>query len=171
MRLVLRVVAVLLVLVLVVTGGLLVGARFHDGPIALIPGGPFTSGTLVAGPEPDWSFVHDVREVQFQLLDPERSRTTWILDYDGKAYIPCGYMTTWWGRIWKQWPHDVEKDPRILLRIGDAIYERRLVRIQEGPAVAPLLAELGRKYLGGREVPMEAVTSGYLWLYELAPRG
>jgi hypothetical protein len=76
MRLVLRVVAVLLVLVLVVTGGLLVGARFHDGPIALIPGGPFTSGTLVAGPEPDWSFVHDVREVQFQLLDPERSRTT-----------------------------------------------------------------------------------------------
>jgi len=170
MKTVLRVVVILVVLLLVVIGGLIVGARFHDGPIALIAGGPFESGRLVTGPEPDWSFVHDVKEVQFQLVDPPRSRTTWILDHDGKAYIPCGYMTTWWGRIWKQWPHEVEKDPRILLRIGDSIYERKLVRIEEGPAVAPLLAELGRKYLDGRDVPMEAVTSGYLWLFELAPR-
>jgi hypothetical protein len=36
--------------------------------------------------------------------------------------------------------------------------------------VAPLLAELSRKYAGGRDIPMEAVTSGNLWLYELAPR-
>ena len=57
-----------------------------------------------------------------------------------------------------------------LLRIGDDLYERKLVRIREGPEVAPLLAELGRKYAIGREVPMEAVTSGYLWLFELAPR-
>jgi hypothetical protein len=159
-------VAVLIVAVVV----LIVGARFADGPIALVAGGPFRSGELVTGPEPDWSFVHDVREVQFQLLNPPRSRTTWILDYDGKAYIPCGYMTTWWGRLWKRWPHEAAEDPRIILRIDGKLYERRLVRIQEGPAVAPLLAELSRKYVGGREIPLEAVTSGYLWLYELAPR-
>lgn len=170
MKLVLRLVGGLLVLLILVIGGLLVGARFADGPIALIAGGPFTSGTVITDPEPDWSFVRDEREVQFQLLDPPRSRTTWILYHDGKAYIPSGYMTTWWGRIWKQWPHEAEKDPRILLRIGDAIYERRLVRIQDGPVVAPLLTELSRKYMGGREIPMEAVTSGYLWLFELAPR-
>jgi hypothetical protein len=171
MKSVLRVVGGLLALLLVVIGGLLVGARFADGPIAIIAGGPFTSGELVSGPEPDWSFVRDVREVEFQLLDPARSRTTWILHHEGKAYIPCGYMTTWWGKIWKRWPLEAEKDPRILLRIGDALYERQLVRIQEGPILAPLLAELSRKYAGGREIPMEAVTSGYLWLYELAPRG
>ena len=167
MKSVLRVVGGLLALLLVVIAGLLVGARFADGPIAIVAGGPFTSGELVSGPEPDWSFVGGVREVEFQLLDPARSRTTWILYHEGKPYIPCGYMTTWWGKIWKQWP----LDPRILLRIGDALYERRLVRIQEGPIVAPLLAELSRKYAGGREIPMESVTSGYLWLYELAPRG
>ena len=171
MKSVLRVVGGLLALLLVVMGGLLVGARFADGPIAIIAGGPFTSGELVTGPEPDWSFVRDVREIEFQLLDPARSRTTWILHHEGKAYIPCGYMTTWWGKIWKQWPLEAEKDPRILLRIGDALYERQLVRIQEGPSVAPLVAELSRKYAGGREIPMEAMTSGYLWLYELAPRG
>lgn len=165
-----RIVGGLLALLLVVLGGLLVGARFADGPVAIVAGGPFTSGELVRGPEPDWSFVRDVREVEFQLLDPARSRTTWILDHDGKAYIPSGYMTTWWGRIWKQWPFDAEKDPRILLRIGNDLYERQLVRIQAGPEVAPLLEQLSRKYAGGREIPMEAVTSGYLWLYELAPR-
>jgi hypothetical protein len=166
----LRVLGGLLAVLLVVIGGLLVGARFADGPIAIIAGGPFTSGELVAGPEPDWSFVRDVREVEFQLLDPPRSRTTWILHHEGKAYIPCGYMTTWWGRLWKQWPLEAEKDPRIVLRIGDKLYERELVRIREGPVVASLLAELSRKYLDSSPITMEAVTSGYLWLYELAPR-
>jgi hypothetical protein len=160
------IVAVLVVLVV----GLLVGARFADGPLAIVAGGPFRTGELDTGPEPDWSFVRDLQEVEFQLLDPARARTTWILYHDGKAYIPSGYMTTWWGRIWKQWPHEAEKDPRVLLRIGDAIYERELVRVEGGPVVAPLLAELSRKYAGGAEIPPEAVTSGYLWLFELAPR-
>jgi hypothetical protein len=170
MRSALRVLGGLVVVLLLAVAGVLIGARFADGPIAIVAGGPFTSGELVAGPEPDWSFVRDVQEVEFQLLEPARSRTTWILEHEGKAYIPSGYMTTWWGRIWKRWPHEAEKDPRIILRIGDALYERRLVRIQEGPVVAPLLAELSRKYAGGREIPLEAVTTGNLWLYELAPR-
>jgi hypothetical protein len=171
MKTLLRFVGGLLLVLLLAVGGLLIGARFADGPVAIVAGGPFTSGELVSGPEPDWSFVRNVQEVEFQLVDPPRSRTTWILDHEGKAYIPSGYMTTWWGKIWKRWPHEAEKDPRIVLRIGDKLYERKLVRIQEGPSVAPLLAELSRKYAGGREIPMEAVTSGYLWLYELAPRG
>jgi hypothetical protein len=170
MKTVLRVVGGLLAILILGIVALLIGARFADGPVAVVAGGPFSSGELVTGPEPDWSFVREVGEVEFQLLDPPRSRTTWILDHEGKAYIPCGYVTTWWGRIWNQWPLEVEKDPRILLRIGNKLYERKLVRIEEGPQVAPLLSQLSRKYAGGSEIPVEAVTSGYLWLYELAPR-
>jgi hypothetical protein len=170
MRLVLRFVGALLAVLLAAIAILLVGARFADGPLAIVAGGPFASGTLQTGPEPDWSFVHDVREVEFQLLEPARSRTTWIIDHAGKAYIPSGYMTSWWGKLWKQWPHEAERDPRILLRVGGSLYERKLVRVQNGPEVAPLLAELSRKYAGGREIPAEMVTSGYLWLFELAPR-
>ena len=59
------------VLVLLI-GGLLVGARFADGPLAIVAGGPFRSGELVTGAEPDWSFVRDIGEVQFQLLEPPR---------------------------------------------------------------------------------------------------
>jgi len=171
MRVVLRILGVVLAVLLIAIAGLAVAARFHDGPIAIFAGGPFESGEVVTGPEPDWSFVHEVREVEFQLLDPPRSRTTWILDHEGKAYIPSGYMTTWWGRLWKRWPHEVAKDPRVLLRIDGKLYERRLVRIEGGPVVEPLLQELSRKYTDGREIPMEALTSGYLWLFELAPQG
>ena len=170
MRTLVRVVGGLIAILLLSLAALLIGARFADGPVAIAAGGPFESGELVTGAEPDWSFVRHVGEVEFQLLEPARSRTTWILEHEGKAYIPCGYMTTWWGRIWKQWPLEAEKDPRILLRIDGKIYERQLVRIEEGPLVAPLLAELSRKYAGGSEIPLEAVSSGYLWLYELAPR-
>ena len=98
------------------------------------------------------------------------SRTTWILTHGGKAYIPSGYMTTWWGKIWKQWPHELAKDDRAILRIGDDLYERRLVRERDEAIVAPLLVQLSEKYAGGAEIPLDAEKSGYLWIFELAPR-
>ena len=156
-------------LVLLIVVGL-IGARFADGPIAIFAGGAFTSGELVTGPEPDWSFARDIREVEFQLVEPPRSRTTWILEHDGRIFIPCGYMTTSWGRIWKQWPIEALEDGRAILRIGDKLYERELVRIEEGPLLGALTAELSRKYVGGADIGPEAVTSGNLWLFELAPR-
>ncbi len=170
MRFVLRVAGGLVGFGALALVALLVAARFTDGPIAIVAGGPFRSGELVSGPEPDWSSVRDVQEVEFQLLEPPRSRTTWILEHAGKVYIPCGYMDTAWGRFWKQWPIEAEQDGRAILRVGRALYERKLVRIADGPLLAPLLAELSRKYLGGNDVPAAAVTSGSLWLFELAPR-
>jgi len=157
--------AVVLALVL-----LLVGARFSDGPLAIVAGGPFTSGERVTGPEPDWSFLEDVQEVEFQLLEPARSRTTWVLVHDGRVYIPSGYMNSLVGRLWKHWPYEAEEDGRAILRVDGRLYERRLVRVTEGPAIEPLLAELSRKYLDGAEIPRELVASGDLWLFELAPR-
>jgi hypothetical protein len=154
----------------VLLGVLLVGARFADGPIAIIAGGPFTTGERVTGPEPDWSFARDVREVEFQLVAPPRSRTTWILEHEGRIFIPCGYMTTRWGRLWKKWPLEALSDGRAILRIDGKLYERTLVRIESGPLLAPLTAELSRKYAGGAAIGPEAVTSGSLWLFELAPR-
>ena len=171
MRSILRFVGGLLALLVLAIVVVLVAARFADGPVAIVAGGAFTSGELVTGAEPNWSFVRGIQEVEFQLVDPPRSRTTWILEHGGKAYIPCGYMTSWWGRIWKRWPIEVEEDDRAILRIGDKLYERRLVRIEEGPMLDPLLAQLSQKYLGGIEIPADGVSSGSLWLFELAPRG
>jgi len=164
----LRYLAYTLVTLIVAIGLFLFGARFADGPIEIIAGGPFTSGEQYTGPEPDWSFLRDTPTVEFQLLDPARSRTTWIIEHEGKIYIPSGYMTTTWGKIWKQWPIEAEKDGRAILRVNGTLYERQLRRIQDGPELAPIVKILGEKYKLTSSV--DAVTSGYLWLFEMSPR-
>ena len=63
-----------------------------DGPSILFPGGELVSGELYTGPEPDWSFTNDVQIVELQLVDPLSSRRIFIMESDGKVYIPSGYM-------------------------------------------------------------------------------
>ena len=58
---------------------------------------------------------------------------------------------------------------RILTRINGRLYQQNLVRIEQGEVLKPVLAELSRKYVG-QPIPMEAVTSGALWIFELTPR-
>ncbi len=161
---------------------LLFGMRFADGPYGIVAGGEFTSGERHLGPEPDWSFVKDRSEVEFQLLDPARSRTTWIVEHEGRIYIPCGYMNSTLGRLWKQWPIEAEKDGRAVLRIDGVLYDRQLARIKGGDQLPFLLSELGRKYLQGgvRLSPeqqeqalaagLKQIADGSLWIFEMAPR-
>jgi hypothetical protein len=135
-----------------------------------VAGGPFESGTSYDGREPDWSFLRDYGTVEFQLLDPARSRTTWIMEHDNRIFIVSGYMNTWYGKLWKHWPAEAEEDGRVILRVDDTLYEREMVRVMEGDFVRPVLDEISRKYLGGAEVPMSEITSGNMWMFELVPR-
>lgn len=162
---VLKWIGIVVVITVIATIGV---SRMADGPIGPITGGPLIAGEPYSGAEPDWTFVHDVREVELQSLDPARSRTTWILDAGGRAFIPCGYMDTTWGRLWKQWPIEAERDGRAVLRINGVRYERTLVRVRDPELVAAVVAELARKYAPG--ITPAAVESDSLWIFELAPR-
>ena len=157
-----------LVVVIAVT---LIVARFSDGPLEIVAGGPFTSGEPATA-EPDWEFVRDYNTVEFQLLDPAASRTTWIAVHEGRVFIPSGYMTTWWGKIWKQWPLHAMEKPEAILRVDGKLYARELVRITDpaDPAIDPVMGELSRKYAQGQNMPRSAFDSGYLWIFELVPR-
>ena len=165
----------MVVLLVLVVFGVFTAARFHDGPfdggLAIVAGGAFVEGELQDNStEPDWTFLTDYTTIEFQLLDPARSRTTWIMEHEGRIFIPSGYMNSVTGKLWKHWPIEAEEDGRALLRVDGKIYERQLIRIQEGDIVPPILAEIGRKYGGGQAAPMAMVTSGDLWLFELEPR-
>lgn len=158
------------VLALVVTiAGTLIGARFADGPWAIVAGGPFKSGEPHMGPEPDWSFVRDIQEIELQTVEPARSRTTWVVFHEGRAFIPCGYMNSTLGRIWKQWPIEAERDGRAIVRIDGTLYHRHLVRVQDDETILPIVAELLRKYAGQGATELTSVPEG-LWVFELAPR-
>jgi hypothetical protein len=147
----------------------MVSARFSDGPSAVFRGGPLVAGELVTGPEPDWSFARDVREIELQLLDPPQSRLIWIAEYEGRIYVVSGYMNSFLGRLWKKWPAQAERDGRAILRIDGKRYERQLVRINTGYVVEGVTAEFSRKYRAG--MTPAAIESENTWLFELAPRG
>lgn len=157
-----------LLLIVLALGLFFFGMRFHDGPIEIISGGPFKTGELAEAPE-SWRFLADRDTLEFQTMDPPRSRTVWLAVHDDRLFLISGYMTTGYGKLWKQWPHHVVEDDRAILRIDGKLYEQRLERITEGEIIAPVVAEFGRKY--GFEGSKEAVTSGYAWLYEVKARG
>jgi hypothetical protein len=142
--------------------------RFHDGPMEIIAGGAFQTGELVQGPEPDWSFIKDRPTIEFQLFDPETSRTLWVAVDDNKLYLISGYMKTGFGKIWKQWPHYAERDNRALLRVDGKIYERKLVRLSGNDFSDRIAGEFNRKYNAG--LTKKEIDSNSAWFYELAPK-
>ena len=149
----------------------LFGMRFADGTIAVFTGGQFTSGVLENTPD-DWEYLKERNLIEFQTLSPARSRTVWLAVHDKRLFIVSGYMNTGYGAIWKQWPHYLNDDNRVILRIDDALYEQRLERIIEGPDVVPVLRELGRKYFSGSDgsATQATVARGDTWMYEVVDR-
>tara|TARA_R110002073_G_scaffold73578_2_gene179989 strand:+ start:349 stop:858 length:510 start_codon:yes stop_codon:yes gene_type:complete len=156
--------------ILVAVTALLLGSmRFHDGPLEILSGGPFKTGTPTTAPG-DWSFLADRSTIEFQTMDPPQSRTVWLATFDRRLFIVSGYMTTNYGAIWKQWPHYLEADDRVILRIDGKLYEQRLQRIMSGSEVIPVLNEFSRKYGDGEAASDDAVASGYTWMYEVVDR-
>ena len=146
--------------------------RFSDGPVGFFSGGPVTSGERVTMPVPDWSFATDVQTIDFQLIEPPRSRTVWIVVEDGTAYIPCGVPNF---TLWKKWPHEALRDGRALLRIDGKLYPRQLVKVDDMTLVASLLKKVGDKYSlsPGAEDPDPGAGDpdpDAVWFFRLDPR-
>lgn len=163
-----KVVIGLIVLLIAAFALTLFAARFADGPWAIITGGSFSSGELITE-EPDWAFIKEREEVEFELVATGTSRTTWIAEHEGRIFIPSGYMNTTLGKIWKQWPAQAEEDRRAILRVDNKLYHRHMVRIHEDPALPNVLSEITRKYFpqASRPMPMSEVTSNNTWVFEL----
>lgn len=144
---------------------LLVGflARFLDGPIGPIGGGPLESGDLVAETGIDWTFATDFREMEFQLVASDRSRTTWLLVRNGELFIPCGLPNS----FVKQWPQEAMTDGRSILRIAGKRYELAAVRVTEPEAFAALSRIVAAKYGMAIEDPPP---QDDLWFFRMDPR-
>jgi hypothetical protein len=170
MKKVLNGVILLVVAVTIAIAGFLIYARFHDGPLEIVSGGPFRSGEPAPTPA-SWDFVADYDTIEFQTLEPARSRTVWLGVHDERLFILSGYMNSGVGAVWKQWPHYLEDDDRIILRVDGRLYEQRLQRITSGPDIIPVLQEFNRKYGIGEVTSTETVTSGDTWMFEVLPRG
>jgi len=157
---ILKVLGVLVVLLGVAIGALFVGARFHDGPLALIPGGPLVAGELVAGPVTDWSFAAAVPEIELQLAYQDSSRITWILVNEGVAFIPASLSYP----PGKRWHKAADQNGAAIVRIQGKRYPVTLKRVQDPALEGNLKTTVVGKY---QNVPSG---EGGVWFFKLEPR-
>jgi len=153
----------------VVISTLWLNARGADGPSVIFRGGIFTTGQLYQGREPDWSFTDNVRLVELQLNATQDSRTTFIIESNGRIFVTCDYMGSSLGRFWKKWAVvAAEGDGAAELRIGDTRYERTLRRIKNGPELDWVIESKTEKYRSF--INHELIANGEIWVFEIAPR-
>ncbi len=176
MRWVLQILGILVLLLAVTLVTLKLKHSDADGPSILFPGGALVSGDLHTGADPDWSFTDDLFTIDLQTEQPTSSRRIFIMESEGKIYVPSGYMKSFLGQLWKDWAFDVEEGSNVAVaRIDGVRYERTLVRVSDPGVVSGIARKLAQKYAGG--VTEEAVSGikqsvaeGDTWIFELAPR-
>jgi len=151
----------LILFLVVLVGALFVYARFHDGPITMIPGGPLKSGELVTEPVTDWTFAENIPEIEMQLVDDSSSRTTWILVRNGVAYIPASLSFP----PGKSWHKRADKHGAAVIRVQGKRYPIDMRRISDEQAITDLKGIVVKKY--GAATPGEA---GGVWFFELSSR-
>ena len=116
-----RIGQLILVLALLLAA-LFIGARFADGPLALVPGGPLKAGTNAEFPQ-SWDFARDVQEIELETGG--RSRTVWVAVVNGEGYIPASLSFP----PFKTWHMEVLEEPAAKIRIDEKIYRVELEQI------------------------------------------
>jgi hypothetical protein len=135
-------------------------ARFSNGPVGPFPGGPF-KGSLTNGAEPPWSTLlanEDSVELQVNPSDP-RSVRVWFVLHNGAIHIPSAWAPH------KEWPEQVEADPRVVLRARGRLYDRKASRVKDPRMIETLLGLVSQKYGAGRGDPETT------WFFRLDPPG
>jgi hypothetical protein len=148
----------IVLVVAIVAASIVLAARWSDGPIGPLLGGPLESGVLVREPVADWGFASDIEEVELQLDGESVSRTTWILVQDGRAFIPASTEFP----PGKRWHREALADGRATLRIADRRYPVVLIRVEDEAVGEAVRGVAERKY------PQRP--PGDVWLFEVRSR-
>lgn len=109
------------------------------GPLVMIPGGEL-SGEVKPAPS-DWSFTDDVDNVQLETRpeDPY-SVNVWAVAANDAIYIASGRGSD------ASWAKHIAEDPRVRLRVGDAIYELQAEPTSDEAELDAFLAAAQKKY-------------------------
>ena len=119
---------------------LFVGARFSDGPMAMLPGGAFQSGKTLDYPA-NWEFASELGEIELETSGS--SRTVWVAVVGQKAYIPASLSFP----PFKTWHMKVLDQPLGKVRIGENIYPVELELVEpDSPEFGQTLTVLAAKY-------------------------
>jgi len=137
---------------------------FHDGPLGVVPGGPFSSGKTSPYPL-NWNFLAGRNTLQFQTVEPPVARTIAFVVVDGRLFLTSNMqgINSWY----KRWPYQAVSNSEILLRVDGQVYEARLFRIEQGLEIEPVLHAFESKYNDSMGIGAAEITEGYTWMFEV----
>lgn len=101
------------------------------------------AGEVAAEIPSDWSFTNEHREIAIEVSTPyllPHSVTIWCAEADGRLFVGARDPET------KRWPRWVDRDPEVRIRIGERIFEVRLVPVDDPGGVARIRSAYARKY-------------------------
>ena len=107
--------------------------------------GLWLTGDLVTTPVTDWSFTDKVATIKLQtqgrFLLPH-SITINCLAYNSQLYVTSVYSA---GPP-RSWNENVMRDPHVRIKIGDKLYDRRLVLVNDPAEMDGVLQVRAKKY-------------------------
>lgn len=92
--------------------------------------GLWLSGELVTEPVTDWTFTNNHHEIFVQTSTRygiPHSITTYCIEHEGRLYLFSSYYGGGTFPDDRGWNRNVDRDPRVRLKIGDSLYDQQLV--------------------------------------------
>ena len=98
-----------------------------DGPVFIFAGGPLRSGAPANLTELDWDSLDTLHELELEIVAAASSLTLWFSVHDGIPYVACDLDCI--GGNLDRWPQQIERDPRVVLRIDNRRIDGRLIHV------------------------------------------
>ena len=111
--------------------------------------GLWLSGEVVEGAVDDWSFSEAFPEIAVETRTwyAIRHSVTTVCAARGESlYVPSLYLEGGSFPDARFWNRNVVRDPKVRVRIGERIYERRAVRVEEAGEIGRALEAFAAKY-------------------------
>ena len=140
---------------------LIAGLFGCNGPFGLMAGG-LLEGKTAPAPS-DWAAVgaYGTGQLETRPEDPY-SVTTWNVVLDGVLHVPADFLNPV-----KRWPHYVEADDRVRIRMGALVYACRAVRLEDATRIQALREAAAAKY---DLDPDGTAASAEVWWYRIDRR-
>jgi hypothetical protein len=140
---------------------------FGCGPL-----GPFSGGRLSGDPGPaqvsDWSPWSEEETIQVETRpDDPHSVTTWFVAIGPAFYVPTSMILGPKQPTERGWVAYAVADPRVRIRVGGLVYERRAVRVTDPAEYDAARSALERKY---ELDPTERDPEREVWIFRMDER-
>ncbi len=110
--------------------------------------GVWLSGEVVTETVTDWSFTDDIPEIFLETRTWYRvshSVTVTCVALADTLYVPSIYPRDAAYPEARLWNRNIVRDPRVRLKIGERVYERRAVLVEDPAEWSAVLAAFARK--------------------------